>query len=117
MNYDELTVEDAMEWVDADELPTEWNWYEALAEKPAAGSMLHQVMRVLSNCWITCACGQQCRALPRSTSGAPKDSLLLALGHRFVVDVRKADWDTAADTLGQIEARTAQLLAEMTATH
>lgn len=62
--------------------------------------------------WVTCACGNQCAAIPRYSDGGPKDMELHDLGVSFYHCVADQDWDRAHETLSRIEARSAQLLAK-----
>jgi ribonuclease HII len=45
--------------------------------------------------------------------GAPKDKVLRDLGFQFVTHIERADWTTAKRTLCAIEARSAELIAQI----
>jgi hypothetical protein len=48
-----------------------------------------QAASVKASCWVTCACGTLCSALPRYQDGEPKDQKLGQLGQRFHDDVKR----------------------------
>lgn len=62
--------------------------------------------------WTTCACGNQCAIIPRTTYGDPIDQLLMWSGAKFYSDVENQHWEDAKLTLRRIEARSAILIAE-----
>jgi hypothetical protein len=76
----------------------------------------------LSVDWVTCACGQACKTLPRDKDGKPKDDELYNLGVNFMDMIEAAERnyyysnkfknyiELALDTLFQIEKRTCELL-------
>lgn len=66
----------------------------------------------LARSWVTCACGNQCDALPRD-HGEPWDAKLAALGRLFACEIHACDAKRAKVTLGKIERRVAKLLKEM----
>lgn len=70
-------------------------------------------MQYRSASWITCACGNQCAAIPRDISGAPIDLLLRVLGANFALQVGEEDWLGAKATLLAIESRAKELLSEL----
>lgn len=83
--------------------------------------------KILSNNWITCACGNQCDIIPRRSDGCPKDWELAMLGYRFNTTIEQlyddyhysdyssiAYWlDNAKNTLYAIEKRSVQLIKEI----
>ena len=76
----------------------------------------------LSVDWVTCACGQACKSLPRDEDGQPDDDKLKELGIDFMHTIESAQdnyydsimlknyIDQALDTLFIIEKRTCELL-------
>lgn len=83
-----------------------------------------------ANDWVTCACGNQCEAIPRGYTGAPKDAELFRLGGQFPVTLEvlheavevgqgkaslKVSADVARQCLADIERRSSEILAEMEA--
>ena len=79
--------------------------------------------------WVTCACGNQCKDIPRLHTGTPRDEELKELGFQFGDALQemsdaalKEDKDkfnewltTARRTLASIESRSAEILDEMEA--
>ena len=63
--------------------------------------------------WVTCACGNQCDLLPRSKFGEPDDPELHSLGIAFADQIHNQEWDAAKLVLADIEARSAELIAEI----
>ncbi len=103
-----------------------FDWRKALA--PDCREMLledQKAMAELAQAWVTCACGNQCDALPRDQDGAPTDPELEYLGGEFYINVRDmhhlhADHELAnlerqkaLKTLNKIEARSGRLLKQM----
>ena len=64
----------------------------------------------LSKSWVTCACGNQCDAIPRYETGMPKDKQLYDLGLVFTAEIMFGATTKAKATLEQIEARSIELL-------
>jgi hypothetical protein len=60
--------------------------------------------------WPTCACGQLCRDLPRTSVGMPSDIKLQQMGGIFCSEISVRDWKKALRVFYQIEARTEELL-------
>lgn len=65
-----------------------------------------------SSFWTTCACGNQCAIIPRQATGSPLDDELTELGVNFCGNIADGEWRQAHETLRQIEARAAILIAE-----
>lgn len=74
-----------------------------------------------ATCWVTCACGNQCDALPRYYDGEPKDRILSKLGFEFADNIgdicdakskreREHAQRDAMKTLVAIEQRAARVL-------
>lgn len=104
------------------EAPFDWNTALAADCKDMDPSGRRQ-MRKFSLNWVTCACGAQCHVIPRDIYGMPKDMLLAKLGTTFGLSIRALSHATditianmyrlrAVETLGQIEERSATLIAQ-----
>ena len=104
-----------------------FNWFHFLkkpAEKIKSKDMEIAATKACS--WITCACGQLCKVLPRHEDGEPEDDVLYNLGIRFYGkidyaelahdnnDFKKADQclKEAKEILEKIEKRTIKLLTK-----
>lgn len=87
-------------------------WHDRIATAAVVGFTPKDV--ALAHAWVTCACGEQDRRIPRrSMDGRPEDPLLDRLGTEFydnVLDNRPKD---AAKVLSQIERRAAEILQRM----
>lgn len=60
-----------------------FNWYKFLHQKKNyCFSHMFQAWQLAKN-WTTCACGNQCKIIPRYEDGEPKDHLLNNLGINF----------------------------------
>lgn len=68
---------------------------------------------LLSNEWVTCACGNQCDLIPRNDDGIPKDLELNLLGCFFHNHIASRRIDDAKQTLKAIEKRSAYLIDEL----
>jgi hypothetical protein len=74
----------------------------------------------LADNWVTCACGQLCKVLPRGGGNYPTDEELYDLGMDFARKINNLE-DTrqnedrlkALEILNKIEARTTLLLEQM----
>lgn len=60
--------------------------------------------------WPTCACGQLCSILPRTTDQSPVDQQLSNWGYRFYVKVHSRHWCEALELFRKIERRSAHLI-------
>jgi hypothetical protein len=74
----------------------------------------------LADNWVTCACGQLCKVLPRGSGNHPMDEELYNLGMDFAYEIDNLrdsrvnkDKLKALETLNKIEARTTLLLEQM----
>lgn len=96
-----------------DKPPFDWMGYLERQHKRMAHSASNQVM-AMARSWVTCACGNQCRIIPREADepylGTPKDKPLRDLGVEFNDHVSSADWLLAIGTLALIERRSAILI-------
>lgn len=109
----------------------DFNWFLFL-EQPVDDISLKALTEAekLASNWVTCACGQLCKALPRGTTNSidePKDPELSKLGYKFYDAIEAAKYckktgssgslrlrlDNAKEILIQIEKRTTQLLNEL----
>ena len=96
-------------------METEFNWYteldKAIKQEPSEATYLDLKRRAYE--WVTCACGQLCKALPRNCSGEPYDLKLTLSGIYFTKCIISKKWHKSLKVLNQIEARTAELLQEI----
>jgi hypothetical protein len=53
--------------------------------------------------WMTCACNELCRGVPRYKGGEPKDLTLSSFGVHFCRKVFNREWKSALDVLNEIE--------------
>lgn len=93
-----------------------FNWFEflqrATAGKVEKYSAAHNNACSLSISWVTCACGNQCAALPRTAIGSPLDRGLCILGGYFATLIETCMWDRALRCLREIENRSHYLLTQ-----
>ena len=69
---------------------------------------------ILSRSWVTCACGNLCKSIPRYWyNKSPKDDVLQALGTRFHYALLQKDREAAKAALKNIEHRSSEILAEI----
>ena len=87
--------------------PFDWNAFLATEQSGTEWGIAAN----LASSWVTCACGNQCAALPRDSGGQPKDMVLRRLGMKFMKAIDSAERDKARFVLAEIEARSAVLLA------
>lgn len=83
---------------------------KAIKSKPSFDRA--KALALLSAEWVTCACGNQCAAIPRESNGRPKDDALRDLGCLFHHNIVGRKWRRALQALKLIEARSAILLDE-----
>lgn len=89
--------------------PFDWN---AALQDPSV--FTDGFLKEKAESWVTCACGNQCDAIPRhENSGQPIDHRLAVLGRAFAGDVEYHDWQNARKTLRKIEERSKELLASL----
>jgi hypothetical protein len=88
-----------------------FNWFTALERRLRDNVRESLVLTAKAKNWTTCACGNQCDIIPRSSEGEPFDSTLSVLGVDFYNAVRWARWRQAINTLHAIEARSAKLIS------
>lgn len=95
-------------------MKAEFNWITFLerAIKKQPSKREHDRIKLKSENWPTCACGQLCKSLPRENDGEPIDIELSDLGLRFSHDVKWGSWSKALRIFHRIENRTAKLLKE-----
>jgi hypothetical protein len=111
-----------------DPFDKDFNWF-LFFEQPVEDISYDALVKAenLASNWVTCACGQLCKALPRGTSNnpdEPKDPKLSELGYKFYDEIEKARdckklnapalvkvyLANAEEILIQIEQRTTELL-------
>ena len=92
----------------------EFNWFTELdrAIKAEPTDERYQYLYVMAGRWVTCACGELCKALPKGRNGQPEDPYLYANGAEFTDAVDNKDWNYAKIILERIEKRTIKLLNE-----
>lgn len=95
------------------EPPFDWNTF---LDRAIAGEISfdeHNEAINLARHWVSCACGNQCDIIPRDRYGNPLDTWLSILGARFSYRVSRSYFKEAKQTLSNIEARSAELIAEI----
>ena len=97
------------------QIETEFNWYtelnKAIEAEPSDERCKDLKNRASS--WVTCACGQLCKALPRDGGGMPDDMRLAKFGICFTDCIYNKNWPDARIVLDKIEARSTELLQEI----
>ena len=92
----------------------EFNWFmeldKAIKAEPSFTRCKYLSDRAKS--WVTCACGELCKKLPRRR-GSPEDPFLYNYGTEFNYAIKQRDWNYAKLVLEQIEKRTIELLKEL----
>lgn len=96
----------------------QFNWFDALAyctkHPKRVTKKQHTNLSARANNWVTCACGQLCKKLPRNPKwGFPEDGKLRDLGMLFAENITAQDWRTAHARLIEIEQRTSKLLRKV----
>jgi len=92
-----------------------FDWWEFLNQSEKSSRDWYMA-DLLSDSWVTCACGSQCDVIPRwEESGQPIDKGLASLGVGFALNIRRKDTAAAKETLKKIEIRSAELIAEINA--
>lgn len=93
----------------------DWNKFlkNAIRRKTDIPSLNIEEIKNISRDWVTCACGNQCAAIPRDLDGEPKDKELAKAGARFHSLICSQSWEEARNTLRAIERRSKQLLTEI----
>ena len=106
--------------------PFNWlRWLQHVRFNASAASL--KIKRDMARQWPTCACGNMCAVLPRTSDGRPEDSRLIGSGLNFFDNVKKMhmaklagnDMDFAYARKGAlatfkgIEARSTELLKGM----
>jgi hypothetical protein len=87
--------------------PFDWNAFLSIGHTEEEW----EAANVLSQEWVTCACGNQCDALPRNRHGEPLDPELFWAGNEFNSAIHERDMAEAQRILAKIEKRTGHLLA------
>jgi len=96
-------------------MENEFNWFTEL-DKAIKAEPTDEKWKYLSDMafsWVTCACGELCKDLPKGRNGQPEDSYLYANGAEFSDAVDNKDWLYAKLILERIEKRTIELLNEV----
>jgi hypothetical protein len=105
----------------ADPFSSNFNWFLFLDQKfsDISPAELHRASTLAAS-WVTCACGQLCRVLPRDCNNAPEDKTIRNLGLEFMNQISfasesssrypKKHFGKAKEILVKIEKRTSVLL-------
>ena len=95
-------------------MEAEFNWFTELdrAIKAEPSDERWKYLSDMAISWVTCACGQLCKKLPRREN-APEDPYLYANGAEFSDAVQNKNWFYAKIILERIEKKTIQLLKEL----
>lgn len=97
-------------------METNFNWYTELNKAIRNEPVYEQtrLLLILSANWVTCACGQLCKDIPKELgSNEPVDYQLSFYGNKFHQLIRDYQWAEALTVLDDIEQRTAELLQEI----
>jgi len=88
-----------------------FDWLAALTAKHISNEEW-EALAELSQNWVTCACGNQCDTIPRSSSGVPKDLPLVTLsgGDGFHGAIKRQNRTLALHYLELIEDRVSLIL-------
>lgn len=96
------------------EQPFDWNqWLDDVIYGKWEFTSDIQEKRHMALSWVMCACGNQCRDIPRRPGGEPCDRKLFDLGCAFAYAIDNSLFQRAKSTLAEIEARSSFLLAKM----
>ena len=96
-----------------------FNWYTELnkAIKSEPDEETYEDLKTRALSWVTCACGQLCKALPRNLKDKPLDRQLATFGIDFAACIYIKKWADSLAILDHIEARTTVLLQEINTKH
>jgi len=111
VNADRSNAYKLRKMLDAEKLV--FNWNALLDCAPELNIYEIDAIRRLANSWVTCACGQACKALPRRENGSPLDPQLHGLGKFFSDYIELFEYEKAKEILQRIETRTCELLDEI----
>ena len=91
---------------------TEFNWFTELdnAIKAEPTDERCKYLSDMAGSWVTCPCGELCKALPRDICGRPEDWKLVEFGYGLANSIRNKNWTWALVILNLIEKRTIELL-------
>lgn len=106
-----------------------FNWHKFLSGRIIEDYTLEKLKKAESkaNCWVTCACGSQCKDIDRWSTGCPKDDQLRRLGGEFsaAIEAMKKYYMIGSDVgflsnlnkakrlMFQIEARSEHIIKRM----
>lgn len=95
--------------------PSNWDWFKYLEASKKTQEKYHREAVDKSESWVTCAVGQECKALPRydGYTNAPADSKSRLLGLQFMQAIQGSDFEVALNLLHSIEKRTVELLSQI----
>lgn len=101
-----------------------FDWVGFLGQKEPTQPLCYEAQREAqreAHNWVTCACGAQCRSIPRLSHGAPVDTILAEHGNTFAMQI--GEIERAASRMksypdgilrGDVDLRKAQSLARTT---
>lgn len=92
------------------EQPFDWN---AFLDMETITNEEWEQAEELASCWVTCACGNQCDIIPRTSAGIPRDNMLSFFGQTFWQYVYTRDKVKAKNILGEIEKRSVELIEQI----
>lgn len=87
--------------------PFDWN---AFLTAPTRTAVEWRKASILAESWVTCACGNQCSALPRRANNEPDDYKLWDYGTEFSQAILSREVEVARFYLDAIEVRSDELL-------
>jgi hypothetical protein len=90
-----------------------FDWKVELEKRLAKNLKPIPTLSKKSKSWVTCACGNQCAAIPRKDDGSPWDEELQELGTSFFYKVGDGNWQEALNILEKIENRSAILIRKI----
>lgn len=70
-------------------------------------------LEIIAGLWVTCACGNQCDAIPRDNDGCPEDNILRYLGVCFMNAIERHKTQISKEILEKIEYRSSELINEI----
>lgn len=92
--------------------PEPFDWNEFLSKENITYTDWNKA-NYLAGSWVTCACGNQCKIIPRGRFGVPKDPILYKLGLLFATSIFRKNISNAVESLKKIEIRSAEIINEI----
>lgn len=103
MNYSQSKAQEAINW-------------HLVVERALTGDLTDDEQIAYTSYaanWVTCAVGNQCQIIPRTTGAWPEDDRLYYLGTGFSNAFRDGEYGYAKRILGVIEWRSSQLIGRI----